>query len=141
MKPSNRKRRKKRLSRRVRKLIKAGKFQTENIDKKEGQTTGQGDRSFERDHYKEIELREKESSLENVITAPDVNPLEIQSTENIQEKEYFKNIFQHIKVVIITSVLCLVILGGAFFLDKRMGLVDNLSNFFKNDFFNWDWKI
>ena len=69
--------------------------------------------------------------------------------EKVEEKSFVsddtklktKEIYSHLRQVIATSIVCLLILGGLFYFDRKSNLIDSLTSKIMDFGTNWDWNI
>lgn len=118
-----------RLSRKFRKLVKAGKLK------------------FSDKFVKENKLSTKQLLEKNILpinkipekNIPSVSD-KIAATANIPDRKR-KEIIGHLRTVMLTSLFCLLVLGILYYLDQQNNWVNKLNSGAKDFLTSWNWQI
>lgn len=63
------------------------------------------------------------------------------SEKDIVRRQKTKEIKSHLKMVILTCCLCLVILGGLYYFEKSNNWLERLNSQLEKAIKEWDWKL
>lgn len=120
------------MSRKMRRLLKIGKKPLPVIDHNDliSQNGEEGDQKLPKKTSPEISLA-RSGNFEKK-NRPVFTPL---------GKEKSQEIFSHLKIVFSVSFICLIFLSILYFLELRIGWVENVNNTIKSLLASLDWKI